>query len=167
MRTIFFCVLTAFTLLACSSGGNVPPELEKAAAVVEATLKPAALEQSSFPVVLPNGTPREFVSWYFSTLGIAEWPPHEDDPDAEIIPGIKIPRGVSYFHSAPNIESGKQVVVKWDDSSGMVIVEGYTDPQKKPVFVKEWLLPAVTAKNEMARLTAQSLLEQGASFQAF
>ena len=167
MRTVPLCAFVLF-IAACSGGSSdIPPELEKAAAVIEVTLKAGALEQSSFPVVLPGGTPRQFVSWYFSDLGAAERPPSEDDPEAAEIPGIKMPLGVSFSHTAPRTGIGKQIVLKWDDARGVVIVEGYVDPAKQPVFVKEFSLPQVTAKNEMARLASQSLLEQGASYQAF
>jgi hypothetical protein len=156
-----------FALAACSSAPDVPPELERAAAIIEDVLKPTSLEQSSYAVVLPNGTPKQFVSWYFSTLGTAEWPMSEDSPFAQDEPGVKIPRGVTFHHSAPT-GGGKQIVLKWDDARGVVILEGYTSPMEPPVFIKEVpLQPQVVSKSQLAQLTARDALEQGASYQAF
>ncbi|MCI0707516.1 MAG: hypothetical protein L0Y80_08555 [Ignavibacteriae bacterium] len=162
-----FLLLLCFTLAACGGGSDVPPELERAASIVEDALQPSSLERSSFPVVLPEGTPLEFVSWYFSTLGTAEWPPREDDPEAAGMPDMKMPIGVSFVHTAPNVGIGKQIVLKWNDERGVVIVEGYVDPLKQPMFVKEFTLPKVTSKNPLAQIAAQEAIAQGASYQAF
>jgi hypothetical protein len=161
-------VLLLFVASACSSGNDVPQNLDNAAKIVELALKPAALEQSTYAVVLPNGTPKQFVSWYFSTLGVAEWPPSEDSPGEEsALPVMKRPHGVRYYHTGPDSSGGNQIVLKWDDGRNVVIVEGYLDPRKPPVLVRELPLPKVTSKNELARATAETTLQMGGTYQAF
>lgn len=161
-------IVLLLVVSACSSGNDVPQNLDDAAKIVELALKPAALEQSTYAVVLPNGTPKQFVSWYFSTLGVSEWPPSEDSPGEEsALPVMKRPRGVRYFHTAPDSSGGSQIVLKWDDGQGVVIVEGYLDPLKSPVLVRELPLPRVTSKNEVARAMAETSLQMGGTYQAF
>ncbi|MBI2618584.1 MAG: hypothetical protein HYW57_00710 [Ignavibacteriales bacterium] len=167
--------ILALFISSCGGGSSTSPELEQAAGMVEYLLKPGILSQSTFPVVLPNGTPRQFVSWMFSTLGTAEWPPTErmaeiefGDPEAAAMAGIPLrPDGVSYVHSRPDTALGKQIVVKWEDSRGVVIVEGYLDPAQPPALVKEFSLPKVQAANDLTRITAQGHLETGGTYQAF
>jgi hypothetical protein len=57
--------------------------------------------------------------------------------------------------------------MKWDDGRGVVILEGYLRPEEPPVLIREIELPHVQSANELARLTAQSHLEMGGTFQAF
>ena len=175
MQTVIFLrvVSLLFTGIAVScSGSSAPTELEQAAMLVEHFTSPSVLEKSTFPVVLPDGTPKQFVSWLFSQIGTAEWPLTEEGAMRELgqpgVPGMPtLPDSVAYHHSKPDTAQGKQIVVKWDDARGVVIVEGYLDPKLPPMFVKEYRLPKVTSTNEMARITAQSNIEMGASFQAF
>ena len=166
-----FVILLIGGLLSCS-GSSVPPELEQAAALVDHFTTPSVLSRSTFPVVLPNGTPKQFVSWLFSGMGTAEWPLTKEEAMREFgqpgFPGMPtLPDDVEFFHSRPDTGRGKQIVVKWDDVRGIVIVEGYLDPKREPVLLNEYVLPKVTSTNEMARLTAQSNIEMGVSFQAF
>ena len=164
--------LVAVIISSCDSGPSTPPELVQAAALVEHFTTPSVLERSTFPVVIPHGTPKQFVSWLFSQIGTAEWPLTKEQSMRELgdayVPGIPtLPDGVSYFHTKPDSARGRQIVVKWDDARGVVIVEGYLDPKQPPMLIKEYVLPKVTSTNELARITAQSNIEMGASFQAF
>lgn len=175
MQTIKFVRVVSlfFTGIAVScSGSSAPIELEQAAMLVEYFTAPSVLGNSTFPVVLPDGTPKQFVSWLFSQIGTAEWPLTREEAMREFgqpgLPGMPmLPDSVAYHHSKPDTAQRKQIVVKWDDARGVVIVEGYLDPKQTPVLVKEYRLPKVTSTNEMARITAQSNIEMGASFQAF
>lgn len=44
------------------------------------------------------------------------------------------PKGVAAVHSRPNPSLGKQIVLKWDDAKGIVIVEAYIAPAQEPAF---------------------------------
>ncbi|MCZ6541254.1 MAG: hypothetical protein O6704_06345 [Nitrospinae bacterium] len=59
-----------------SDGGGYP-QLEKAGRVVRYMSAPHQLQRSSFIAFYPEGKPSEFVSWMFSEIGAAEWPPSE------------------------------------------------------------------------------------------
>ncbi len=160
------------TIAFSCSDSSVPGDLEQATLLVAHFTTPSVLENSTFPVVLPNGTPKQFVSWLFSQMGVAEWPLTREGAMREFgepgIPGMPaLPDSVAYHHTKPDSTQGKQIVVKWNDERGVVIVEGYLDPKQPPVFVREYVLPKVTSTNEMARITAQSNIETGGSFQAF
>ncbi|HEY4644482.1 MAG TPA: hypothetical protein VIH68_07165, partial [Bacteroidota bacterium] len=49
--------LVAVIISSCDSGPSTPPELVQAAALVEHFTTPSVLERSTFPVVIPHGTP--------------------------------------------------------------------------------------------------------------
>lgn len=126
-----------------------------------------------FPVVLPNGTARQWVSYYFSTMGSAEHPPSEEHAAEEEVQMSRAarmplwPKGVAVVHTEPNPTFGRQVVLKWDDARAVVIVEAYVDPAFPPDIVREIKLPKVTAANELPRISAQSQLEMGGTYQSF
>lgn len=126
-----------------------------------------------FPAVLPNGTPRQWVSYYFSTMGSSERLPdekHATEEDREMARAMRTPlwpAGVAAVHSMPNPSLGKQIVLKWDDARGIVIVEAYLNPSGEPEFVWEIPLPRATSTNELARISAQSQMEMGGTFQSF
>jgi len=121
------------------------PKLEKAERIVRYMSAPRQLKRSSFLLVYPEGKPSDFVKWMFSSLGTAEWPPSEwelDDVDREGMrsAGIPIlPKEVGIF-SSPQSDVLKHIIVKSDDSKGVLIVEGFLKPGEPPVFVKQWSL---------------------------
>ena len=172
MKALSTVIVCSFVFLSCSSEPEVPPELDQASRSIEWSLKPATLAQSTFPVVLPDGTPKQFVSWYFSTLGAAERPGYDtgDEMEREMAGALGaplVPDGVSIVHTRPDTAREKQIVLKWDDDRGVVILEGYLIPDELPVLIREIELPRVQSAGELARLTAQSHLEMGGTFQAF
>lgn len=172
MKAISAVVASCVLFLSCTSEPDVPPELNQASRSVQWTLVPGNLARSTFPAVLPNGTPKQFVSWYFSTLGAAERPGSDNGDEMEremaaSLGAVLVPAGVSILHSKPDTAWGKQIVMKWDDARGVVILEGYLNPRELPVLVREIKLPAIQTATEMARLTAQSHLEMGGTYQAF
>jgi hypothetical protein len=61
----------------------------------------------------------------------------------------------------------KQIVLKWDDAGGTVILEGYLDPQQPPAMTKRLTLPRNVIPDAVAQAVVQSNLEMGMSFQAF
>jgi hypothetical protein len=70
-------LILALVLLSCSIDAN-DPDLEQAARSVEQMVAPFNAPRISFFVVYPKGTPRQFVSWYFSQMGAADRPPVDD-----------------------------------------------------------------------------------------
>ena len=163
----------SLVLLPCG-GPSIPKNLERALGYIEYSLQPSNLARTSFPVVLPDGTPKQYVSWMFSAMGKADWPPTDESAvmefgSADMVPsGIPLlPDDVAFVHSRPDTSAKNQVVVKWDDARGVVIAEAYLDPNGQPVEVREFSLPHVTSTNEAARLAAQDNLGLGMSYQAF
>jgi len=169
---IITALICCICLSACSGEPDPPPELDQAARSIAWSLKPMTLSQSTFPVVLPNGTPKQFVSWYFSTLGSAERPGYDTGDEMEremanVIGAPLVPMDVAIVHTRPDTAKQKQIVMTWDDSRRLVILEGFLDPQQSPVMRREFELPNVQSTSELARITAQSNLEMGATYQAF
>ena len=168
-------LLAVLSLVLLSCGGpSIPKNLERAMGYIEYSLQPSNLARTSFPVVLPDGTPKQYVSWMFSAMGKADWPPTDESAvmefgSADMVPsGIPLlPDDVAFVHSRPDTSAKNQVVVKWDDARGVVIAEAYLDPNGQPVEVREFPLPHVTSTNEAARLAAQDNLGLGMSYQAF
>lgn len=126
------------------SGGGEYPQLEKAGRVVRFMSAPRQLRRSSFMVAYPEGKPSEFVSWMFSDMGAAEWPPSEwelmDEEERRALRAMGIPiipKGVG-IHSHLKKEGSRQVIVKADDALGLVIIEGYLTPGQPPVLTKHW-----------------------------
>jgi hypothetical protein len=125
------------------SGGEEYPELEKAGRVVRYMSASRQLNRSSFMELYPKGKPSDFVSWMFSDLGAAEWPPLEWELDEMERKGIRsigipiIPRDVGIF-STRRMDAARQIIVKADDSKGKIIIEGFLKPDQPSVLVKEW-----------------------------
>lgn len=119
------------------------PALEKAERIVRYMSAPRQLKRSSFLLVFPEGKPSDFVSWMFSSLGAAEWPPSQEEwesmgGDSAGSAGIPIlPNDVGVF-SSPRSDVTKHIIVKPDDIKGLIIIEGFLKPDEPPVFVKQW-----------------------------
>ena len=136
-------------LLGCE--GAVPADLDRAAKVIRFMSKEAKLERTSFPVLYPNCLPSEFIKWLFSEKGKAEWPDTLDNDDSN--PDVRnkafkegapiVPKSVQFLAGKTDPGSGRQLIVKANDASRTIIVEGYGDPQKKPDLKREWDLPVV------------------------
>ncbi len=126
------------------SGGGDYPQLEKAGRVVRHMSAPRQLQRSSFTAFYPKGKPSEFVSWMFSEMGAAEWPPSEWELDPTERDGMRsagmpiIPKRVRIY-SRLKKNGSKQIVVKADDGRGLILIEGYLAPDQPPVLSKQWL----------------------------
>jgi hypothetical protein len=116
-----------------------------------------------------------FSSW---GLGSAEWPESESsaamDPifreQSSAIGMPLIPEGVAFTDRSPKSELGRQIVVRFDDSRDLVIIEGYVDPTQLPVLTveREFRVPTLRPQErELLRQIAESNLQLGASAQAF
>ncbi|PIQ99197.1 MAG: hypothetical protein COV66_15115 [Nitrospinae bacterium CG11_big_fil_rev_8_21_14_0_20_45_15] len=122
------------------------PALQKAEQVVRHVSSQRHLKHSSFYALDGEKTPSRFVQWMFSTLAHAEWylvdAPGEFN--AEELKMIKksgiplIPPEVAIVPYKPDLERGKQVVVKADNTRNILVVESYIDPQMLPVRTREW-----------------------------
>ena len=119
-------------------------ELRKGIAVVRYMSAPRQLQRSSFLLAYPNGTSEQFLSWMFSPLAVAEWPPYEGglefNPQEEAMirkTGIPfIPANLVLISQEPGLEKGRQVVIRADN--GLLIAEGYENPEESPVVVEKW-----------------------------
>jgi molybdopterin-guanine dinucleotide biosynthesis protein len=81
-----------------------------------------------------------------------------------------IPEGVAFTDRSPKSELGRQIVVRFDDSRDLVIIEGYVDPTQLPVLTveREFRVPTLRPQErELLRQIAESNLQLGASAQAF
>ena len=104
------------------------------------------------------------MSFLFSDLGAAEWPPAEGLEEG--LPGQSLPPNVAVTHAGPDASRAMQVVIRWDDERRMILFEGYADPLEPPVIRRETDLPVVRP-SDAARLAAQGILEMGGRAQAF
>ncbi len=126
------------------SGGGDYPQLEKAGRVVRYMSAPRQLQRSSFITFYPEGKPSEFVSWMFSEMGAAEWPPSEWELDSMEREGMRsagmpiIPKSVRIY-SRLKKNGSKQIVVKADDGRGLILIEGYLASDQPPALSKQWL----------------------------
>ena len=79
-----------------------------------------------------------------------------------------IPENVLLAPLKPDREAKhkSQLVVRFDNERGVIIVDGYTNPTQKPLFTQEWPLPKVTPAPGVQELF-ESQVERGASYQAF
>ncbi len=119
-------------------------ELRKGIAAVRYMSAPRQLQRSSFLVAYPNGTSEQFLSWMFSPLGVAEWPPYEGGLEFSVEEesmirktGIPfIPTDLALIPQEPDLEKGRQVVIR--AGRGLLIAEGYENPTESPVVVKKW-----------------------------
>lgn len=164
--------LLAFLVLTLTACGVSEPDLAQAADVIHYMMKPLHLSRSVFYVAFPDGRPSQFVSFIFSDMGAAEWPLSEawaDEMEREQMKAIGaplVPEGVAFVPLSPDPDAGRQLVVKFDDSRGMVIVEGYVDPTQDPVLTREWKLSKVEPEPFMEAIY-QSSVDLGMSDQAF
>lgn len=169
---VILSILSLFYAISC--GGKAPGEIEQGANVIGSMLKPANLSRSMFAAGFPDGKPSQFVSYFFSDMGVAEWPPTEGSTEftKEEMTAMKragqaiMPAGVAFVPLKPAADKGKQIVVKFDNAGGVVITEGYIDPSQKPVLVKEWKLPGVSPAPGVMMMY-QSNMQSGMSNQAF
>jgi hypothetical protein len=157
-------LVVAGLMLSCGQESDAPPELETTIRVFTRMTSPVMLQNSMFYAVFPQGTPRQYVSFLFSDLGVAEWPPPEGVE--EDVPEEHLPANVAVTHTRPDTARGLQIVIRWDDERRMILFEGYIDPRMPPVIRRETDLPVVRP-SDLARVAAQANLETGARAQAF
>ena len=126
--------------IAMSCGKPEPPELERAAAFVKWFTAPKNLSKSMYSAAFPQGTPGQFVSYLFSDMGVAEWPNAASEMEQQQLRSAMIPtlpQDVALVPLQPNLNGKKQLVVKFDNEKGLILLEGYLDPRKPPVLYRE------------------------------
>lgn len=158
-------------ITACESGGqNEPPELKQAIKASASLLAKNNLSRSAFYAAYPDGKPSDYVKFYFSSMGAAEWPPYEGGGEftveemkmARITP---IPQDVHiYPDTVDENDPGKQVVIKGDDQRGVIIFEGYLSPndEQAAIVVERKLLKV--DPSGLATMTFQSNREMGVDY---
>lgn len=105
-------------------------------------------------------------------MGSAELPPSEewaDEMEKEQMAAIGaplMPAGVAYSSREPDPSAGKQVVLRFDDERGVVIVDAYLDPAQPPVFTREWAIKKVMPAPGIDEIY-QSNVEMGLSPRSF
>lgn len=141
-------VLLVVPLIYLDWGDSEYPDLKKAVRVLRFTTAKNQVSRSAFNFLEGEKTPSEFVDWMFSAMGTSEWYMTEDSSEftEEEMKMIKrvtpvLPSGVAVFPYAPRTDSGRQVVIKPDDSRRMILVEAYLIPGDQPVFTDEWKFP--------------------------
>jgi hypothetical protein len=148
-------VILAGFFWGCADSGS--PELAQAVNAIRYLSAPTQLSRSAFAAAFAEeeGKPSQYVSYLFSQLGTAAGIP-------------LIPENVFLAPLEPDLEvkSKLQLVVRFDDERGVIIVDGYTNPAQKPLFTQEWPLPKVSPAPGVQELF-ESQVETGASYQAF
>ncbi len=163
-------VILALAFSAC--GSNEPPELQQAAWVIQHMMAPANLSRSAFCVGFPEGRPSQYVSYLFSDMGAAEWPINEDwadEFDRETARATRTPLAPSGVFFAPNqweCGEGTQLVIRYDDARGVVILEGYGLTDTEPVLHREITLRHVKPAPGVA-MFYQSSAQMGLDIQSF
>jgi hypothetical protein len=142
-------ILLMLPLLYMDFGDTKYPSLQKAESVVRKVSSKRQLKRSSFSALAGEKTPSQFVQWMFSPMGSAEWymvdtPGEFSSEELKMIKktGVPLlPPDVTIVPNKPNLEHGKQVVVKTDNVKNLIIVESYIDPKESPVRTLEWEFP--------------------------
>ncbi len=180
------CVLTVLLLAglslmtwSCTESGIGAPEesrdLVQAVRAVEDMTRPQNLRRSMFSAAYGDeGKPSDFVSYVFSDMGSAEWPPTEgssefDEVQREPSGGsgqTAIPAGVAILPLKTNPRKGPQVVVNYDDEAVEVVLTAYSNPLKGPVLERRVPFVAVEA-DTVAKQFFESNLQMGMSYRSF
>ena len=142
--------LALLFLVTCE--GPVPTDLDRAAKVVRYMSRENVLSTTSFFRKYPNGKPSDFVTWFLSKEGQAQWPASLSNADSN--PKVRreayeknapiVPRNMIFLAHKPDLEKGRQLVVIPDDNRNLIIVEGYSTPNSLPKLKREWELPRST-----------------------
>ena len=129
-------------LVACGGKAEVPPEFERGVSLVRYFASPRYLGNSMYSATVEQHKPSELISYLFSTMGAAEWPPSEDSLEltkeqARTTRTPLVPSNIRLRPLAPDNQPGLQLVLKPDDARKMIIVEGYVLPNQTPIAKAE------------------------------
>lgn len=173
-RSLLSLALLVVSLAALMSCGTQkePKILSRAADAIESMLTPKNLSGSMFSAAYPEGGPSRFVSFMFSDMGLAEWPPSEGFAAQDEVEAMRavghplLPDGVAVVPLNPDLSRGAQIVVASDEAKGAVILKGYLNPGDKAALFREIKLPKVPPAPGVVELYRANL-ESGMSDQAF
>jgi hypothetical protein len=143
----FAALVLSGVLAGCGlSSSDVSPKLEQAVRAVRQMTAGRQLPRSAFSAAYDHGTPSEYVSFLFSTLGVAEWPVAMDEAEAEAMRSAFITPLPDRVLTAAVRPSGPwpQLVIRGDDTRGLLIALGYEAPGQPAVLTEEWPLPQVS-----------------------
>ena len=155
MTSLYWCSIHLGIILIVAIGflvsceGPVPTDLDRAAKVVKYMSREDVLRATSFAKHFPKGKPSDFVNWFLSDEGRAQWPDSLENADSN--PEVRkeayekgapiVPRKMNFVANRPDKNKGRQLVVIGDDSQGILVVEGYGNPVEKPKLLRQWKLP--------------------------
>ena len=137
------CALALLLLAACGGEAKkAPAELERGVAVVRYFASAKYLNMSMYSATVEDHKPSELISYLFSSMGAAEWPPDEgagemSTEQARATRTPLVPGNVRLRPLAPDNAPGLQLVLRPDDARRLIIVDGYTAPNKPPVSTTE------------------------------
>lgn len=136
-------ILLTAALLGCSGSSEPPADVSRAVAAIGYLASARYINISMYSATAEKGTPSEFISFLFSTMGAAERLQPEDPREPKAEGGRRggpptWPDGVGFNAMKPDPRGGTQVVLIPDDARGMIIAEGYVDPKGKPVVRQEF-----------------------------
>lgn len=161
----------ALLLATAGCGSSAPPELKQAAQAMASMAAPVHLARSAFAVAYPECRPSEYVSYLFSPMGTAEWPPREGGVESYEVEAAKsigatvLPAGVQIIPFEWRPGGGAQLVIRADDEAGLVILEGYGRDDVKPVLRREIRL-AVVEPDAFARELFRANADMGIGYQS-
>lgn len=162
-----FSLFLLTILLGCY--GAADQDLNQAMRALQSMSSPSFLSRSCYSVLYPQGKASDYVSYLFSDLGVAEWPPTESEDDtfsAELKKSGQpvFPQGVVIRHEKPDPDAEKQIVVRSGDANNEIIYEGFLKGTAAPVLTRKKQIKPVTA-NANAQAMCESGLQLGANSQ--
>ncbi|MDP1772565.1 MAG: hypothetical protein Q8L15_09805 [Methylobacter sp.] len=166
IKTISIAALL-FWLSACSQSETGSPALQQAINASADMLLAQNLSRSAFYAAYPDGKASDYVHYYFSAMGTAEWAPQEGEFSADELKSAhisSIPDNVRFTPNQPAADvPGMQVVIKADDARAVIIFEGYQTASEKPALVVEKPLIKVEP-SEFARTIFLSNRDMGIGY---
>jgi len=119
---------------------RLEPDLQQAVDAVYFMTSERFLSRSGFRYLFPEAKPSQYVSYIFSDLGVAEWPIALDEMEEQQLRSAGIPTlpsDVVLVAQRPDPGHKQQVVLRADDSAGLVIIEAYPSPTTAPQLIIE------------------------------
>ena len=123
--------------IGCSSSPQMDADLSQAVASVRYMTSERWLSRSAFQAAYPDRQPSDYVSYLFSDFGVAEWPIAIDEQERQQLRAAGIPplpADLPLVPNRPDPTHERQVVIRADDTEGVVIIEAYETPNNQPIF---------------------------------
>ena len=137
-------VTAPLALIGCGSERK-DPALQKATAYVRYLTSRRFLKHSAFEHSFPEKKPSQFVSYLFSDIGIVEWSGvTEVSMEGEQLKSVRIPvppGNVIITNFLLPEEQARQLLLRGDDSAGVIVAKAYLDPAQPAQFVERFTFP--------------------------